>query len=138
MKVIKTYKFKLRPTKSQIKRFDSWLGICRYVYNSALEHRITAYKMNKVPVRKYDQYNELPQIKKDLPFISDVHSDVLQETLDRVDNSYQGFFKGKGFPKFQNKFTYRSFTFKRGIKVSNKTVKLPKIGEVKYFASPSN
>lgn len=135
VKLIKTYKYKLKPTKSQVKTFDSWINICRYVYNSALEHRITSYKSAGVSVSKYEQYNELPAIKKELPWMAAVHSDVLQESLDRVDKAYKSFFKGSGFPKFQKKGFYRSFTYKRSFKVSDKHIKLPKIGEVKYFNS---
>lgn len=44
-------------------------------------------------------------------------------------------FRGAGFPKFLKKGEYNSFTFKRYFKVNEKTIKLPKIGEVKYFNS---
>ncbi len=118
-----------------MKIFERWLGINRYLYNSALEHRITAYKSTKVSITKYEQYNELPQIKKDLPFVALVYSDVLQETLDRVDKAFKAFFRGSGFPRFQGKKFYTSFTFKRNISVQGNYIKLPKIGLVKFFNS---
>ena len=137
MQVVKTYKFKLKLTKAQSKTFDQWLNTCRYLYNNALEHRITSYKDNKTSVSKYDQYNELPSIKKaeGLEWIGGVHSDVLQETLDKVERSYKNFFSGAGFPKFKGKKFYNSFTFKRSFKINSSTIKLPKIGEVKYYNS---
>ena len=137
MKVVKTYKFKLKPSKSQQRTFEQWLNTCRYLYNNALEHRITAYQSNKTSITKYGQYNELPCIKntEGLEWITAVHSDVLQETLDRVDRSFKNFFRGAGFPKFQGKKFYTSFTFKRSFKINSNTIKLPKIGEVKYYNS---
>lgn len=137
MKFVKTYKYKLKPNKTQEKTIIEWLGICRYLYNNALEHRITAYQSNGTSISKYDQYNELPAIKKDLPFIKKVYSDTLQEVLDRIDNSFQRFFSGAGFPKFRNKHNYNSFTFKRNYKVTEDYIQLPKIGKVAYFNSRS-
>jgi len=137
LKLIKTYKYKLKPNKRQRETFESWLGINRYVYNIALEHRITAYKSNKTSISKYEQYNQLTDAKTDseLSFLKTVHSQVLQETLDRVDKAYQSFFRGSGFPKFQKKGFYNSFTFKQGVRIEGNKVRLPKIGFVKFFNS---
>ena len=135
MKLIKTYKYKLKPTKRQKETFDSWINTCRALYNLALSERKMAYEMRKVSVSRYNQYNELPELKKEFPWIGEVYSDTLQEVLDRVDISYKNFFRGAGFPKFSKKGEYNSFTFKRAFKVNEKTIKLPKIGEVKYFNS---
>lgn len=135
MKLIKTYKYKLKLSKKQEKLLDSWIHTCRYLYNVALEERITAYQMRKTSISKYDQYNQLPQIKKDFPFVVQVYSDTIQEVLDRVDKSYQNFFRGAGFPKFAKKGVYNSFTFKRHYEIHKDYIKLPKIGKVKYFNS---
>ena len=124
---MKTYKFKLKPTKKQEKTFESWINTCRYIYNIALEERITAYQVRKKSVSKFDQYNQLPSIKEFFSFVGEVYSDTIQEVLDRLDKSYQSFFRGGGFPKFAKKGQYNSFTFKRSFKVNAKTVKLPKI-----------
>lgn len=137
MKLIKTYKYKLKPNKGQRETFESWVGINRYLYNIALEHRITAYRSNKTSISKYEQYNQLTDAKKDnkLSFLKTVHSQVLQETLDRVDKAYKSFFKGSGFPRFQKKGFYNSFTFKQGVRIEGSKVRLPKIGFVKFFNS---
>ena len=135
MKLMKTYKFKLKLTKRQEKICESWVNSCRNLYNLALSERIMVYEMRKKSVSKYDQYNQLPLLKKEYPWFSEVYSDTIQEVLDRLDKTYQNFFKGAGFPKFSKKGEYNSFTFKRSFKVNEKTIKLPKIGEVKYFNS---
>jgi putative transposase len=132
---MKTYKYKLKLTKKQEQTCESWINTCRYIYNVALEERITAYEMRKKSISRFDQYNELPLIKKQFPFVGAVYSDTLGEVLDRLDKAYQSFFRGGGFPKFAKKGFYSSFTFKRSFKVNDKTIKLPKIGEVKYFNS---
>ena len=132
---MKTYKYKLQLTKKQENTCNSWISTCRYLYNLALSERIMVYEMRKKSVSKYDQYNQLPELKKIHPWMGEVYSDTIQEVLDRLDKSYQNFFKGSGFPKFSKKGEYNSFTFKRSFKVSEKTIKLPKIGEVKYLNS---
>lgn len=128
-----TMKYKLNPTKVQIETFKQWLGCNRYLYNVALEERITAYKSLGKSVTKYDQFNQLPEIKKEFTWLKNIHSQVLQNTLERLDNSYKGFFSGKGFPNFQKKDNYNSFTFPSGVKIIENQVKLPKIGLVKFI-----
>jgi putative transposase len=132
---MKTYKFKLKLNKTQEKTCDSWVHTCRSLYNLALNERIMVYEMRKKSVSKFDQYNQLPELKKLYPWLAEVYSDTLQEVLDRLDKTYQNFFRGGGFPKFSKKGDYNSFTFKRNFKVNEKTIKLPKIGEVKYHNS---
>lgn len=132
---MKTYKFKLKLTKKQENTCDSWINSCRSLYNLALNERIMVYEMRKKSVSKYDQYNQLPDLKRQFPWLGEVYSDTIQEVLDRLDKTYQNFFRGTGFPKFSKKGEYNSFTFKRSFKVNEKTIKLPKIGEVKYYNS---
>ena len=137
MKLIKTYKYKLKPNAAQVKTFEQWLGTCRYLYNVALEHRIIAYRSAKVSISRFDQYTQLVQCKQEakLKWLADVHSEVLQETLDRVDKSYQNFFRGSGFPHWAKRDKYQSFTFKRSVSIQGNHVKLPKIGLVKFYNS---
>jgi len=35
----KAFKYRLYPTKEQIRIFESWFDICRELYNAALEER---------------------------------------------------------------------------------------------------
>ena len=42
--VIKTYKYRLYPTEAQTKCLEKTFGLCRFLYNSALEERISYYK----------------------------------------------------------------------------------------------
>lgn len=135
VKLYKTYKYKLKPNKKQTSDMGSWLHTCRFLYNCALEERILTYSATGIGVKKYDQYNQLPSIKIDMPFVSEVYSDVLQEVLDRVDNSYKKFFSGAGFPKFKGRSNYNSFTYKRNVEIKDGKLKLPKIGLVKFFCS---
>ena len=116
--IIKSYKFRIYPSKAQTTKLDYTLYLCRDLYNAALQERIGAYKINRISLSYYTQANQLSDIKVTNSEYKDVHSQVLQNVLKRVDKAFQNFFrrvksnKGKaGFPRFQNKQRYNSFTF---------------------------
>ena len=133
--IIKTYKFKLKLTNNQRNRIDNWIDACRNVYNLAHETKINAYDSHRVTLSCFDLIKQLPVLKKGISRLEDVPAESLQDVIERLDKSYQNFFKGRGFPKFINKEGYNSITFK-SIKINtHNRVKLPKIGSVKYFNS---
>lgn len=143
-KVLRTYKYKLNPTKTQENIFESWLGICRFTYNSSLALRINYINLYKKQPSSFDLNYQLNEAKKEpkLNFLKEVHSDVLTEANERtkktVDNLFRMWKIGKkATPRFKNKYTYNSFTYKRGVKVEENKIKLPKIGFVKYNNSRS-
>ena len=139
----KTYKFKLVPTAVQERKFRNWLGATRYVYNLCLEYKKSLYESNGISISKNDIQKELKDIKNETDWIGDVHSQVLQESTDKLFNAYDNFFrrvkKGEtpGFPKFARKDSWNSFKFKQGVKVHLNTnrVQLPKVGKVKFRKS---
>src|SRR5215469_10435620 len=63
------------------------------------------------------QAAELAEIKAAFPAYQDVHSQVLQEVLRRVDKTFAAFFRRvangetPGYPRFKNTSRYRSFTY---------------------------
>ncbi|MDF5720756.1 MAG: transposase [Rhizonema sp. PD37] len=77
----------------------------------------------------------LPELKLSRPWYKGIDSTVLQFNIERLDKAYQGFFEGKGFPRFQNRSTFRSFTYKSGVKVNENKIYFPKIGEISFFNS---
>ena len=42
--MVKTYKYRLYLTEAQTKCLEKTFGLCRFLYNSALEERIAHYK----------------------------------------------------------------------------------------------
>lgn len=92
MKIIRTYKYKLRLRPEQSKRIDSWIGTCRYVYNLALETKINAYKSGNINLSKFDLMKQITDLK-DINWIADVPSGTLQQVCERLDRAYRTFFK---------------------------------------------
>lgn len=139
MRGFRTYKRKLILTKAQSNRIASWIGACRVIYNLGMEIKIAAYKTGK-SVSSYDLMKQLPELKEEFDWIKDVPAQTLQSSLDRLEISYQNFYrnfkKGGGFPRFASKRKFKSISFKQDrniIRITNKGVNLPKIGEVKIF-----
>jgi putative transposase len=132
----KTFKFRLYPNRQQRDKLAATLDVCRELYNGALEERIGAWK-NRTPVWCNDQINQLPDIKETRPDVAGVFSQVLQDTLRRLNKTYKAFFgrvkRGQkaGFPRFKGRNRYNSFTYpQRGFKLGSK-LQLSKIGNLK-------
>lgn len=132
-RVRKTFKFRLYPTKEQEQTLDYWLYLCRRLYNAMLEQRIIVWQQRRKSVNFYSQKRELPNLKVEMPEYADVGSQVLQDVAERLDRSFKRFFKnGAGFPKFQGRNRYDSFTYTQaGWKLKDGCLLLAKCGPVK-------
>jgi putative transposase len=103
----KTYKYKLVPAHTQQRELGRVLGLCRWLYNTALEQRITAWQRVRISVSRYQQEAELKDIRAAFPEYAAIHSHVLQDVLARLDQSYQAFSRRMkagekaGFPRYQ-------------------------------------
>jgi putative transposase len=140
--MLKAFKYKLNPTKVQANQLDHTLFLCRQLYNAALQERIEAYKKYAVSITRFQQDRYLPQIKQALPEYTNIHSQVLQDVLKRLDKAYQGFFRRvkqgvkAGFPRFQGRNRFDSFCYPQYKTIPNdKHVYLPKIGNVRIRLS---
>src|SRR5215471_5837499 len=137
--VRKTYKYELRPTPAQKRELGRVLGLCRFLYNTALEQRIIAWQRAHVSVSRFQQEAEVKDIRAALPEYAAIHSHVLQDVLARLDKTYQAFFRrvkaGEkvGFPRYQGRDRYHSFTYKEfgnGATLENGFLVLSKIGRI--------
>ena len=130
----KSYKFRIFPTKSQTKHLESWLETCRELYNAALSERREAWTRQRKSITYLDQQNVLPEIKAIREDVAEIHSQVLQDVLRRLDKAFKSFFQrvkqGKaGFPRFKGKNRYDSFTFAQsGFALKGNKLQLSKLG----------
>jgi putative transposase len=97
-----------------------------------LEIKIAAWKNQGKSISSFELMKQLPGLKKDYPWMRDVPSQSLQAVLERLDRSYQTFFKGGGFPRWASKKRHRSLQLK-SLKVASHSVILPKIGAIRMF-----
>ena len=137
MLVRKSFQFRLRPTKKQEHLLQGQLNECRWLYNLLLEHRILAHEL-EIPLTKYDQSMLIPLLKKERESLSIVHSQVLQNVVDRLDKSFKAFFRRcktgekPGFPRFRGMHRYNSFCFPQsGFSLIDGELKLSKLGNIR-------
>jgi putative transposase len=137
--VRKTFKYKLNPTAQQERELGRVLGLCRYLYNTALEQRITAWQRRRVSLSQYQQAAELKDIRAAFPEYAAIHSHVLQDVLARLDKTYQAFFRRMmarekaGFPRYQARTRWHSFTYMEygdGARLDNGFLVLSKVGRI--------
>jgi putative transposase len=85
------------------------------------------------------QSAQLPEIKNVRPEYRDIHSQVLQDVLTRLDRAFQAFFRRvkagetPGYPRFQGANRSNSFTYKQfgnGATLDNGCLVLSKIGRL--------
>ena len=130
----RTFKYRLYPTTDQVVVLDRWLWLCRQLYNACLEQRIAAWKMQRKCLSKFTQMRELPDLKAGLPEFREINAQVLQNVVGRVGRSFGRFFEQHaGFPKFQGRQRYSSFTYPQdtGWKLSENHLRLTGCGEVR-------
>jgi len=136
--MLKAYKYRIKPTKTQELKLNQFFGCARFIYNWGLNRKSEVYSNENKNLSVFDLIKEATQLKKDESFawLSEVHSQPLQMSLRNLDTAYTSFFKKKsGFPKFKKKSNSQSFQYPQGVKVDENKVYLPKIGWVKFFNS---
>ena len=140
--MLKTYKYRLYPTRKQTEKLEWTLETCRVLYNSCLVDRNRHYKETCKGLSRIDQQKILVQDKKNITCLKDIHSQVLQDVLFRVEKAYKAFFRrvkeksktgGKaGYPRFKQTGRYDSITYTQsGFEIIDSKLKLSKIGHIK-------
>jgi len=127
--MIRSYKFRLYPTLQQCKILDDTIETCRHLYNDSLGERSVDWD-----VGFYEQKQLLALRKQDNKYYKQVHSQVLQDVLLRLDKSYQAFFKKiMKYPKFKRREKYNSFTYPQhgGFRIRDNKLVLSCIGTIK-------
>jgi len=135
----KTFKYRLYPTKKQIQKLEWTLDKCRVLYNSCLLDRRNCYEQTNKGLSRIDQQVILKNDKDRFDFLNDIHSQVLQNVLFRVDRAFKSFFRRvkagekPGYPRFKNENRYDSITYPQepAFQITLQGLKLSKIGTLK-------
>lgn len=141
----KTYQFRIYPNRNQESTLNRTLSTCRFLYNNSLAERKKQAELNRLKkqfdvfpwgkpewIFYEDQQNALPLTKT--PYQKEVFSQVLQNVLKRVDRSFKNFFNGFGYPRFQGRDRYNSFTYpQKGFELKDGKLNLSKIGNIKII-----
>ncbi|WP_026369206.1 RNA-guided endonuclease InsQ/TnpB family protein [Kallotenue papyrolyticum] len=137
--MLKTFCYRLYPSKVQERKLEATRETCRRWYNDLLAERKTAYEERKETIGKYEQLRRVKDHKASNPWAADVHSHVLQVVVADLDNAFQAFFRRvksgqkAGYPRFRGRNRFDSFGFKEygnGFKIDGRRLRVSGIGRI--------
>ena len=136
---MKTFVYRLYPSKSQARLLASTVETCRRVYNDCLAERKEAWEQERRTVTKVEQLRHVKTIKATNPHAKTIHSHVLQVTVADLDKAFTAFFRRvkvgemPGYPRFKGRNRFDSFGLKEygnGWKLDGRRLRLSGIGRV--------
>lgn len=140
MLVKKAYKFRIYPTQAQEVLTAKTIGCSRYVFNHFLAKWNETYKETGKGLSYEVCSSELPNLKKELPWLKEVDSIAIQSSVKNLADAYSRFFKKQNdAPRFKSKKNkVQSYTTKHtngNIAIEGNKIKLPKLGLVRFAKS---
>lgn len=140
MLVNKAYKFRIYPTKEQEVLIVKTIGCSRFVFNHFLAKWNETYKETGKGLSYGVCSSELPNLKKELPWLKEVDSIAIQSSVKNLADAYSRFFKKQNdAPRFKSKRNkVQSYTTKHtngNIAIEGDQIKLPKLGLVRFAKS---
>ena len=130
--MLKSYKYKIKPTEEQKVLLNKHFGSIRFIYNHFLNERKDEYENNNNTLNYYDNAKDLTTLKKtdEYGWLNEINSQSLQDSLKNLESSYKNFFKfKKGFPRFKSKHNRNSFKVPQFTKVEGNYLRIPKFKE---------
>ena len=145
--MIRTYKYRLRPNRSQTSSLDSLFSQARNLYNAALEQRVTTYEETGEGIRYPDQWAHFCDQRNNHPEqYGMLNATSLQQMLRRLDKAFAAFFRRvkagetPGFPRFKGDHRFKSVEYRYGdgckLREKDKGEKrfyLQNVGEIKLI-----
>ena len=144
MQILKGYVFRMYPNEKQEELINKTIGCCRFLYNHFLDDKIKEYKETGKSKSVYDQIKLIPSLSKEKPWLKEVDSCALRNSLFNLEDAYKRFYNGNGYPRFKVKGIHESYktnNIKSSYKgnnynsikldLKNKTITLPKLKEIK-------
>ncbi|PSL50870.1 putative transposase [Salsuginibacillus halophilus] len=140
MSIHKAYKFRIYPNRHQQTMINKTIGCSRFVFNYFLAEWNEAYATKGKGLTYSSCSSELPALKKEYEWLTEVDSVAVQTSVKNLADSFTRFFKKQNkLPRFKSKGNpVQSYTTKHtngNIAVVDNKIKLPKVGFVKFAKS---
>lgn len=135
--MIKTYKFRLYPSKEQEVLLNKHFGSVRYVYNWALDFSQKQYKTNGKHLgwMSIATSQEFKNLKIENEWLKEINSQSICNSIAHLGRAFEHFFNHTAeFPKFKSKLDYhQSFEVPAGLKIDfkKKKIQIPKFIQTK-------
>lgn len=137
--MIKTFEYRLYPSRSQERLLAQTLETCRRWYNTCLAERRDAWQQEQRSVSKFEQFAKIKEYRKENPYAAQVCFQTLRVTASDLDKAFQAFFRRvkagekPGYPRFKGASRFDSFGFEaygNGFKLDGRRLKLFGVGRV--------
>lgn len=143
--LMKTFQYRLYPTKEQQRLLTRQLEECRWLWNTLLAERKQAWEERRERVDYTAQQNALPHLKASThPTLREVHSQVVQDVARRLQKAFDAFYRrlkmgeNPGYPRFRGPGRYDSLTFPQvpsgcALDTEEKRLAVSKVGRIKVM-----
>lgn len=132
----------MKPTQEQSEALAQHTGVCRMIWNLALEQRRNHWRHYQAAtgntLNYVSQSRELTLLRSSVDFVREVSQNAEERVIKDLDSAYTKAFRGEGgFPDFKRKGVHESFTLSGrnvAIRKVNKRwglIRLAKVGWVK-------
>ena len=122
----RAYRYRFYPTDAQAVQLARTFGCVRHVYNWALDLRSAAWSASKERINYHETARRLALLKQgpEKPWLSEVSSVALQQSLRHLDKGFANFFAGRAkYPRFKSKrdnvqaasYMANGFTLREGV-----------------------
>lgn len=155
MKVLKAFKFELRPTGEQLRQMSQFAGCCRHVFNRALGLQLKSREAGEKMAYYSALSAQIKTLRRDPNklWLSKAPFHSLQKSIKNLDTGWKNHFESLKklkaglikphqvveIPSFKKKGVHDSFQFpdKKQFKVDegNERIFLPKLGWIRYRKS---
>jgi len=119
--MIRTFRYRLYPTKAQARALDFLLWQGRTLYNAALEQRIAVYRDTGEGVSYTQQSAHFRDLRHEQPeTLGQFNATSVQQMLRRLDKTFAAFFRRlkasetPGFPRFKGRDRFHSLEYRHG------------------------
>jgi len=131
-KMLKVVKIRLYPDVQQRQSLAQAFGSCRWLWNYCLDLMNKTYLETGKGLSGYDIKKIIPQLKKEYEWLSKTYSQCLQQVCLNLGVAFNNFFEKRAqYPSFKSKHGKQSIQYPQNIKVNEKTLSVPKIGDIK-------
>ncbi len=130
--MLKAVKVRLYPNKEQRQALEQSFGNCRWLWNWCLNKMNKTYLETGKGLSGYQVKKLIPELKKEHEWLSLAYSACLQQVCLNLGVAFNNFFEKRGkYPRFKSKHGKQSIQYPQNVKVFDKYLKIPKIGDVK-------
>jgi putative transposase len=127
----RAYKYRFYPTDEQKEQLAKTFGCARFVYNWGLEKKTEAWQKEQKPLSYPDLCEILTELKTEKPFLAEVSSVVLQQSLRNLSVGFTNFFEKRAdYPSFKTRDSRQSVRYaKTGFTLKGNQLNLAKQSE---------